>query len=166
VTGPREAHLDEGDFFLLVLPPGGSPEVLPAHLSACAACSRRFAEWRAAVEGLAVPEDAAPPDFDARVMEKVRSIRAPRRGVLRNSAVRIWAARLSAAACLLAAFWLGTRVGKAPSSSPPAVPAAGMTETDRADDELLRDVARQVSSEDDANWRSVAPLPPLPEGNS
>jgi hypothetical protein len=42
-----------------------------------------------------------------------------------------------------------------------------MSAADRKDDELLRDVSRLVSNEDDENnWRSLAPLPAASEGNS
>ena len=161
---PREEHLRAEDYFLLVLPPAGEPGPLPAHLSVCSACARQFTEWRAAAEGLAAGGENPPPDFETRVMDRVRAIGIPRsrrRG-------RRWVAGLSAAACLLAAFWLGTRAG---SRTAPAAPAARVTVTamsaaDRADDELLRDVSRLVSSEDETSWRSLAPLPPVPGGTS
>ena len=159
---PREEHLHDEDFFVLVLPPGGSPEALPAHLSACASCARRFAEWRAAVEDLAAPPQGPSPDFETRVMEEIRSMRAPRS----RRPIRRWILRLSAAAALLAAFWLGTRIGGKPAAAPSPVQITAMSETDQEDDELLRDVSRLVASEDDTSWKSVAPLPSLPGGNS
>jgi len=115
-----------------------------------------------AAEGLAAAPGSPPADFERQVMEKIRSMRAPRS----RTPVRRWAVRLSAAACLLAAFWLGTRVARRAVPAPQTGQAVSMSDSDRADDDLLRDVARLVSSEDDTNWRSLAPLPPVSEGSS
>ena len=161
---PREEHLRAEDCLFLVLPPAGEPEPLPAHLSACPACARQFAEWRSAAEGLAAGGENPPLDFETNVMARVRAMAIPRS----RRRQRRWAAGLSAAACLLAAFWLGTRAGTrtGPGSPPVRVTVTSMSESDRADDELLRDVSRLVSSEDETNWRSLAPLPPAPGGTS
>ena len=161
-NGPREEHLRPEDFFLLVLPPAGEPEALAPHLSVCAPCTRQLAQWRAAAEGLSASPEGPPADFERRVMEEIRSKAAPR---IRRSARR-WIAGLSAAACLLAVFWLGTRVGRQAQPASHEVSVASMSEADRADDELLRDVSRLVSSDDETGWKSLAPLPPAAKGNS
>jgi anti-sigma factor RsiW len=158
---PREEHLRPEDFFLLVFPPSGEPEGLPPHLSACASCARQLAQWRAAAEGLAASPEDPPADFEQRAMETIRSMRPPRS----RRSVRGWLAGISAAACLLAAFWLGTRVGRPTQPTSRESSVASMSESDRADDELLRDVSRLVSAEDEASWKSLAPLPPT-GGNS
>lgn len=161
---PREEHLRAEDYLFLVLPPAGEPGPLPAHLSACSACARQFAEWRLAAEGLAADGENPPPDFATNVMARVRAMAIPRS----RRRQRRWAAGLSVAACLLAAFWLGTRAGTktGPSAPVASVTVTSMSESDRADDELLRDVSRLVSSEDETSWKSLAPLPPAPGGNS
>jgi RNA polymerase sigma-70 factor, ECF subfamily len=157
----RKASAPE-DFFLLVLPPAGDPEALPPHLSGCAPCARQFAQWRAAAEGLAASPEDPPADFERKVMAQIRSKRPPRS---RRSARRSIAGLLSAA-CLLAAFWLGTRIGGQPKHSSQEATIASMSEADRADDELLRDVSRLVSSDDETSWKSLAPLPSATGGNS
>jgi anti-sigma factor RsiW len=161
-NGPREEHLRPEDFFLLVLPPAGEPEALPAHLSSCAPCARQFAHWRAAAEGLSASPEGPPADFERRVMESIRSTTAPRSRV----SARRWIAGVSAAACLLAVFWLGARVGRQPQPVLGGTSVASMSEADRADDELLRDVSRLVSSDDETGWKSLAPLPSATGGNS
>ncbi|MGH9442648.1 MAG: hypothetical protein ACRD16_10280 [Thermoanaerobaculia bacterium] len=159
---PREEHLKTEEFFLLALPPAGEPGPLPAHLSACGACSRQLTEWRAAAEAMSASPEGPPPGFEKQVMEKVREMRSPRR--TRVSRRRL--AGLAAAACLLAAFWIGTRVGRR-NEPARAARETSMSATDEADDKLLRDVSRLVSSDDEENdWRSLAPLPPAPGGNS
>lgn len=161
--GPREEHLRAEDYLFLALPPAGEPGPLPAHLSACTACARQFSEWRFAAEGLAAGGENPPPDFETNVMARVRAMAIPRSRRRR----RRWAAGLSAAACLLAAFWLGTRAGtRSGPGSAVRASVTSMSASDRADDELLRDVSRLVSSEDETNWRSLAPLPPAPGGTS
>jgi hypothetical protein len=169
MKAPREEHLRDEDFFLLVLPPAGAPEALPGHLSGCSRCARQLSEWRAAVERLAPAPAGAPAEFEERVMATIRAERTPRRTTGPRSLGR-WAGRISVAAALLAAFWLGTRVSRVPESPLP-VRVNVLSPTDRADDELLKDVSRLVSSEnvdreDESGWKSVAPLPPVPGGNS
>jgi hypothetical protein len=164
---PRiDAHLEPEDFLTLALPPAGEPEGLPTHLSACAECARRLAEWRRAAAAMAQAPEGPDEDFERRVMEKVRARRAPRRGRSR----RRWAAASAAAAAVLAALWLGTRIRTEPSAPPRPVAAASasaeLPEADRADDQLLRDVAELVSGEDAANWKSLAPLPESSGGKS
>jgi len=82
-------------------------------------------------------------------MERVRALKVPRS----RRAPRRWAAGLSVAACLLTAFWLGTRVG---SKAEPQVRVSAMSEADRADDELLRDVrasCRPTMKRAGGRWR-------------
>jgi hypothetical protein len=155
-------HLDPEDFFLLALPPAGEPEALPSHLSVCGLCARQLAEWQNAARALGALEGAPSEQFERVVMERVRGSRKPSS----HRAVRRIRSVLAVAACLAGAFYLGTR--KAPTPRPPAesVSAAPMTEADRADDELLRDVSRLVSDEDAAPWKSLAPLPGPAEDNS
>ena len=162
---PREEHLAAGDFFRLALPSAGEPEPLPPHLSVCAACARQLSEWRGAARQLSSVDDEPPAGFEARVMERVRAMKTPRS----RRSPRRWLAGLSAAACLLAAFWLGTRAASPPPAAAPpgsVSSTSSMTAADRADDELLRDVSRLVSSEDETSWKALAPLPPAPGGNS
>ena len=159
---PREEHLAAGDFFRLADPSAGEPEPLPPHLSVCPTCARQLAEWRGAAQQLSSVDDEPPAGFEARVMERVRAMKTPRS----RRSPRRWLAGLSAAACLLAAFWLGTRAASRPRPAAPANSTSSMTAADRADDELLRDVSRLVSSEDETSWKALAPLPPAPGGNS
>jgi len=153
-------HLGAEDFFLLAFPPAGQPEGLPAHLSECEPCRRRFAEWERAAREIAGRPETPAPDFESAVMERVRRLPAPRSRRSR----RTWAAGLGAAACLALAFWAGTRV-RAVSARFPDAPAT-MSAADRADDALLRDVSRLVDEEESLGWRELAPLPAAPGGRS
>lgn len=157
---PRIRHLEPEEFFLLAFPPAGEPEALAPHLSACGACARQLAEWRRAARELESPAGAPSSDFERIVMERVRSSPAPRS---RRNARRIGAG-VAVAACLAGAFYLGTRLRTAAPVAAEAPTAPAMTEADRADDELLRDVSRMVSEDDGAPWKSVAPLPDPTEG--
>ncbi len=178
MKGAREEHLRPEDFFLLAFPPSGEPEALPPHLSGCSRCGRQLAQWRAAAEGLAAPTADAPDDFERTVMAKLRSMRSPRSRRPRRRRI----AGIAAAACLLAAFGLGVRLGRRsqPASGQPEAAAAAsiraihsipsvqtLSAEDRTDDELLRDVSRLVSGDDEENnWKSLAPMPAAPGGNS
>lgn len=150
---PSGRHLDEGDFFSLAFPPAGEPEGLPPHLSACDVCRRRFSEWeRAAREIVGRPAISAP-DFEREVMARVRRLPRPRS----RRPLRRWSAAIAAAACLAVAFWMGTRVSLRPAPAPAAVSA--MSDRDRADDALLRDVSRLIEDDDRSGWENLAPLP-------
>lgn len=145
----EDRHLSPEDFFALAFPAAGEPEGLPSHLAACEACRRGYAEWEKAAREIVGRPETAPADFERAVMEKVRRAKPPGR------ARRAWPWALGAAACL-AAFWAGTRVR--PAAAPADAPAA-MSAADRADDQLLRDVARLVDEDEARGWRSLAPLP-------
>jgi ferric-dicitrate binding protein FerR (iron transport regulator) len=154
---PDSRHLGPEDFFLIAFPPAGRPEGLPAHLSACEACRRRFSEWERAAREIAGRPESPAPDFERAVMERVRRLPAPRSRRSR----RTWAAGLAAAACLALAFWAGTRVRTL------SVPDAdSMSAADRADDALLRDVSRLVDEDERSGWRELAPLPAATGGRS
>jgi anti-sigma factor RsiW len=166
----KEEHLKTEDFFLLAFPPSGEPEELAPHLTGCSHCRRQFAQWRAAAEGFAAPASAPSPGIERSVMAKIRSMRPLRS----RRTARGWFAGISAAACLLVAFGLGLRLGRQATPTAPGTPigsrvasVTAMSAADRKDDELLRDVSRLVSNDDDENdWRSLAPLPAAPGGNS
>jgi len=154
-----DAHLKDGDLFLLAFPPTGEPEPLPPHLAGCAPCARRFTEWERAAREIAGRPESSAADFEQAVMARIRARPAVplRRG-------RAWAAAaLAAAAALFAAFWPGP--GSSPRPRSPA-PAAAMSARDLADDALLRDVSRVVDGEDGAAWNRMAPLPGEKEGSS
>jgi hypothetical protein len=149
---PTERHLAEGDFFSLAFPPAGEPEGLPPHLSACDLCRRRFSEWERAAREIVGRPVLRAPDFEREVMAKVLRLQKPRS----RRAVRRWSAGIAAAACLIASFWLGTRMS--PRRAEPPSPSA-MSARDRADDALLRDVSRLVEDDDGSGWKSLVPLP-------
>jgi ferric-dicitrate binding protein FerR (iron transport regulator) len=157
---PDPRHLGPEDFFLLAFPPAGRPEELPAHLSECEGCRRRFSEWERAAREIAGRPETPAPDFERAVMERVRRLPAPRSRRSR----RTWAAGLGAAACLALAFWAGTRVRPVSWTFPEA--ADSMSAADRADDALLRDVSRLLNEEEGSGWRQLAPLPATEGGRS
>jgi anti-sigma factor RsiW len=156
----RYPHLDDGDLFLLAFPPSGEPEPLPPHLSDCASCAGRFAEWERAAREIAGRPEASAADFERAVMARVRAV--PRPAARR---ARAWRAGLAAAAALAGAFWVGSRTASRPVAAPAASESA-MAPGDLADDALLRDVARLVDGEEPAPWKRMAPLPGNREGRS
>jgi anti-sigma factor RsiW len=133
-------HLTDAELFSLAAPAVGEPEELPAHLSACEACSRSLQEWKSAMRALAEEdvtllenrpveewrraEDAA--------LEAVRRAGRPSRG----HPVR-WAIGI-AATLLIAVLAVPGRREAAPASAPGS---AEMSAADQADDSLLRDAA-------------------------
>ena len=155
-------HLSDGDLFLLAFPPAGEPEPLPEHLAACAGCARRLGEWRRAARQVAVRPAASDEDFERAVMARVRALPSPRRR--RASGFPFAAA--AAAAAIAAAVWLGGRSAPRTAAPPPEAAGAAMNARDLADDALLRDVARLVAADDDAGWKTMAPLPAPGEGRS
>ena len=157
-AAPR--HLGAEDFFLLVFPPAGRPEALPAHLSECDSCRRRFSEWERAAREIAGRPETPSPGFERAVMERIGRLPAPRSRRSR----RAWAPGLAAAACLALAFWAGTRVRHVSAPLPDA--PESMSAADRADDALLRDVSRLVDEDEGSGWRELAPLPAATGGRS
>lgn len=158
INGKQERHLEMEDFFLLAVPPAGEPEPLPSHLSSCDRCTRQLTQWKAALSSLAPGEAEAPEGFEKDVMAKIRSLRTPRSRRLRRRAQ----AGLAAAASLVLAFWLGTRLHRRPPRENIAATSV-MSPADQRDDRLLRDVSRLVEGEDSSAWKSLAPLPDLPQ---
>ena len=161
VYSESDRHLGNDDFFLLAFPPAGEPEGLPPHLSRCEECRRRFAEWERAAREIAGRPETPEPGFEHAVMARIRRLPAPRRRGMR----RAWAGGLAAAACLVAAFWAGTRVS-VPADDRADETARSMSAADRADDALLRDVSRLVDEEEGPGWKALAPLPEGRGGNS
>ncbi len=156
-----DRHLSDAEFFSLALPPTGQPEALPQHLGGCLSCSRALAEWKAAVRDLA-QEDVAPiaarsraqwAAAEERTLAAIRTTRParPRR--------RLWSALGAVAALLVAALLLVH--SRRPEQSRAVRPgdAAEWSAQDRADDALLRDVARLSRGEEAGTWNTLAPDP-------
>jgi anti-sigma factor RsiW len=157
------AHLTDEELFGLALPPVGQPEALPAHLSACRACSRALQEWKQAVGELAAEADGAldrraAADWDVRsreTMEKIRASGAPARRGSRQAVVGL----LLAAAMLLFALLAPRQQAPGPVAPVEAAASAELSPADEADDALLRDVQRLARGEE--IWNPLAPEEPI-----
>lgn len=161
----QDSHLSEDELFRLAVPAVGEPEALPAHLMECAACGQALQEWKRAVRGLAEEDEAAldrrsPEEWRAaedRTLEAIRRAGLPGRRARRLP----WTVGL-AASLLLAVLLLTGRNSPAPPV-PALDDAAELSEQDRADDTLLREVALAASGEDRGGiWNSLAPDPDAP----
>ena len=145
-----EHHLSDAEMFALAVPAAGEPEALPWHLSQCQACSRALQEWKSSVRALAEEEvDAinrrAPEQWSAAAdatMARIRRAAQPgrTRGPLR------WA--LGIAASLLILALAIPRQGRTPTTVSAAPDVSGLSEADREDDRLLRDVAFLAQGDD------------------
>jgi hypothetical protein len=153
-------HLTDQELFDLALPPAGEPEALPQHLSGCLACSRALQTWKSAARELAqedadVIEQRSPREWEVLEDKTLEMIRHSRR--VRSGRRLRWAAAI-AACLLLAVLALPWRRG-ATSSSTRA--ASELSAQDRADDTLLRDVARLTQGEDsESGWGTLVPESP------
>ncbi len=157
---PTITHLSEAELFGLAVPPAGSPEALPAHLSDCLSCSRALQEWKAAVRALAA-EDAeeisrrSEEEWTAaedRTLDAIRRVRVGRGG----SGLR-WTVGIAASLLL---FALALPVARMRHEAGRRTNAPEMSAEDQKDDALLRDVARLSRGEDAGGaWNSLAPEP-------
>jgi hypothetical protein len=159
----RTAHLTDEQLFGLALPPAGSPEALPAHLSGCLRCRRALQEWKGAVAALAEEDEEAiarRPASEWRAAEE-RTLSAIRRaGRPGSRRRRLIALSLTAAAALLvAALLLPERVARKAAPAGLTEAAAELSDADRADDALLREAATLARGEDAAVWDALAGEP-------
>ncbi|HMF08925.1 MAG TPA: hypothetical protein VKJ00_07290 [Thermoanaerobaculia bacterium] len=165
----RQGHLSEAELFGLAVPPAGEPEALPGHLSECLACSRALSEWKAAVRELASEEteaidrrsDAEWTALENKTITAIRRLRAGRRASWR------WVAAIAAALALFAVALPLRHRGPRSATARASVPSAEMSPQDRADDALLRDVARLSRGDEsaDEDWSSLVPDPDGNGGN-
>jgi hypothetical protein len=154
-------HLTDDELSALAIPPSGAPEPLPAHLSACLACSRLLAEWKSALSDLGNEDEeviARRSAEDWRVAEDATLAAIRRAGPPGRGRARTLKWALPAAAALLL---LGFLIGERRPASPVAFDeTTGFSADDRADDALLRDVDRLASGEDaGSGWSALAPDP-------
>jgi len=165
----RRGHLSEAELFGLAVPPAGEPEALPGHLSECLACSRALSEWKAAVRELASEEteaidrrsDAEWTAVEDKTIAAIRRARAGRRASWR------WVATIAAALLLFVLALPLRRVASRPAPTRASTPSSEMSAQDRADDALLRDVARLSRGDEspDDDWISLVPDPDGNGGN-
>jgi hypothetical protein len=165
----RRGHLTEAELFGLAVPPAGEPEALPGHLSECFACSRALSEWKAAVRDLASEEteaidsrsDAEWTALEDRTIAAIRRSRAGRRASWR------WVATIAAALALFALALPLRHRGPRSATASVSASSSEMSAQDRADDALLRDVARLSRGEESADddWSSLVPDPDGNGGN-
>lgn len=156
-TLKASAHLTDGELYGLAIPPAGVPEALPAHLSDCLACSHALQEWKAAVRDLAA--DVGPigrRSSEEWVAAEEKTIQAIRRArfAARPLPMR-WAVGIAASLLLFAlAAPLRRSADRVTGGS------SEMSAQDKADDALLRDVARLSRGEDGgSDWNTLVPDP-------
>lgn len=144
-----ESHLSDAELFALAAPAAGEPEALPRHLSGCQSCSRALQEWKASVRQLAEEEvDAinrrSPDQWNAAAEATMARVRRAAQPGRTRRPLR-WA--LGIAASLLILALAIPRRESAPVAS--ALPeTSGLSEVDREDDRLLRDVAFLAQGDD------------------
>ncbi|HEY7574729.1 MAG TPA: hypothetical protein VIB08_06160 [Thermoanaerobaculia bacterium] len=149
-----ESHLSDADLFALAVPAAGEPEALPRHLSECQACSRSLQEWKSSVRALGEESvDAinrrSPEQWHAAAEATMARIRRAARPGRARRPLR-WA--LGVAASLLILALAVPRRAAAPSAVATAAPeTSGLSEADREDDQLLRDVAFLAQGDDTAS---------------
>lgn len=166
----RDLHLTEDDLFRLAVPSTGEPEALPSHLVECGECGRSLQAWKRAMSELAREDEAALSRRDTedwRAREDA-TLAAIRRSGAPGSHRRRLAWSMALAATLLLAAVLAT-LGPAEHLGFVSEEAAELSEQDRADDALLRDVAVLARGEEASSlWNGLAPLPgeESPEGEN
>jgi hypothetical protein len=147
-----QEHLSDAELFALAAPATGEPEALPRHLSHCQTCSRALQEWKAAVRALAEEEVG---ELNRRSSTEWRAAEdATMAAILRSSKPHRlrrplrWAIGI-AASLLIVALAMPRRsvapasAGLAASSEEPA-----LSDADREDDRLLRDVSFLAQGDD------------------
>ena len=148
-----ERHLTDAELFGLAAPAAGEPEALPPHLSTCQACSRALQEWKASVRALAAEEvdeieGRTAAEWQEREDATMAAIRRAARPARRPHPLR-WVVGIAAALTVIALAMPPRHAVPVAAAVPTPAAEAGLSPTDRADDELLRETSYLAGGGDD-----------------
>lgn len=149
-----DRHLTDAELFGLAAPAAGEPEALPPHLSTCQSCSRALQEWKASVRALAAEEvdeieRRSPAEWQAAEDATMAAIRRAARPARRAHPLR-WFVGIAATLAVIALAMPARRSSPVATVVPTPAAEAGLSPTDRADDDLLREASYLAGGGDES----------------